>query len=245
MDNPRTRRLARGERRHRRAGARARAGSLRAAATEAASARSSCARSAVPGGESADVAQLVSAVRAILNAIGVFRSTALAKGDKRESDARREARATEGPARGRRAAITASASGARRRSAPRRWVGRAARAAGALVRRGEVLARVVPPLGGRPIDLKARRDGLVLESPLAATARAAQLFLLGDLARADVERAGGAAPAREEVATAARPTTPRCAPAGSSTSRCRTSASRASRRRSTLARARRRCTWRA
>jgi hypothetical protein len=68
-------------------------------------------------------------------------------------------------------------------------------AAGEPARRGQVLARIVRPLGGKPVEVKARRDGIVLESPLRLTARRrTRLFTVGDLTRAEVERAVGARP---------------------------------------------------
>ena len=149
------------------------------------------------------MAALVSAVRAVLNAIGLLPLDGPAKGEGK-SEAKRDARAAE--ARGARAASPAPLA-VRRTSTVRAPSGGlvAPRAvAGALVRRGDVLARIEPPLGGRAIEVKARRDGLILESPLRLTARAkTKLFVIGDVARADLERAG-AAPLRARKTDRAR-----------------------------------------
>ena len=192
MDNPRTRRLVAETGAAVALATRAPAGSLRAAASEAGVSALELRASGVPGDESADVTQLVTAVRAVLNAIGVLPIDGPAKGEAK-SDARRDARAADG--RGARAASPAPLP-IRRTStvrAPSGGLVEARAAAGALVRRGDVLARVAPALGGRAIEVKARRDGLVLESPLRLTARAkTKLFVIGELARADIERAAAA-----------------------------------------------------
>lgn len=203
MDNPRTRRLVAETGTAVALATRAPAGSLRAAASEAGVSALELRAGGAPGEESADVAALVSAVRAVLNAIGLLPLDGPAKGDGK-NEAKREARAAE--ARGARGASPAPLP-VRRTStvrAPSGGLVDPRAAAGALVRRGDVLGRIEPPLGGRAIEVKARRDGLILESPLRLTARAkTKLFLLGDLARADLERAG-AAPLRARKTNRAR-----------------------------------------
>ncbi len=125
----------------------------------------------------------------MLNAIGVLPLDATVKGDSK-SEPRREPRATETRA------VRAAPLPVRRTStvrAPSGGLVEPRAIAGSLVRRGDVLARIESPFGGRAIEVKARRDGLVIESPLRLTARAkTKLFLIGELARADIERAGAA-----------------------------------------------------
>jgi len=71
------------------------------------------------------------------------------------------------------------------------------------VRRGEILARIAPPIGGKPVAVAARRDGVILDGPTRMTARPrTRLFTLGDLARADMERVIGAAPSAQRAARA-------------------------------------------
>ena len=192
MDDPRTRRLVAETGAVVALATRAPSGSLRAAAAEAGVSALELRAAGGPGDEAADVAQLVSAMRAVLNAIGVLPLDATVRGDGK-SEARRETRATD-------TRVARPASPAplpvRRTSTVRAPAGGLVEPramAGDLVRRGHVLARIEPPLGARGIEVKARRDGLILESPLRLTARAkTKLFLIGDLARADVERAGAA-----------------------------------------------------
>ena len=149
MDNPRTRRLVAETGATVALATRAPAGSLRAAASEAGVSALELRAGGAPGEESADVAPLVSAVRAVLNAIGVLPLDGPAKGEGK-SEARREARATE--ARGARAAIAGAAAGAPHVDGARA-LGRAGRARARSRARwcvaGDVLARIEPPLGGR------------------------------------------------------------------------------------------------
>ncbi len=222
MDNPRTRRLALESGATVALSTRGRAGSLRAAATDAGVSALEIRVGGGAGRESTDVGHLVAAVRAILNAIGVLPLDGPGKTQPKneaksqpknedKTDSKREAKSDpRSDASGEmkvgakievKPAPRTTASGPlliRRTSTIRTPVGGLVEplvAAGALAQRGAVLARVVPPLGGRPIDIKARRDGLVLESPLRLTARArTRLFTVGDVARADVARARAALP---------------------------------------------------
>lgn len=68
---------------------------------------------------------------------------------------------------------------------------------GCLVERGKVLARVMPPLGHRPSEIKARHDVVVLEATGRGGVRSrAPLFLVGRISRAALSRAAKAAARR-------------------------------------------------
>jgi predicted deacylase len=197
LDDPRTRRLALDTGATVILATRARAGSLRAASEAAGVSAIELRAGGAPGGEAADVAQLVAAVRGVLNAIGMLPL----EGPGGKNEARREARAS--GARAARAGTPAPLA-VRRSSSVRAPVGGLVESMvvpGDLARRGDVLARLVAPLGGKPVDIKARRDGIVLEAALRLGARPrTRLFTMGDLARADVERAIAARPSARRAA---------------------------------------------
>ena len=201
LDNPRTRRLAAETGTALALAVRPAAGSLRAAAAAAGVSALELRAGGAPGSEAADVAQLVAAVRAVLNAIGTLALDGPAK-----TELRREGRAAE--ARGVRPAPPGPLF-VGRSSLVRAPIGGLVEplvVPGQPVRRGELLARIAPPLGGKPVTVAARRDGVVIDGPARLTARPrTRLYTLGDLARGDLERVIAARPAgqRAERARAA------------------------------------------
>lgn len=82
---------------------------------------------------------------------------------------------------------------------------------GALVAKGEPLARISPPLERAIVTLTAPRAGLILEAPQrAGTRRGAKLFVLGRPARTSRERTPqlGPGPVRRSAPSAAAPSPP-------------------------------------
>ena len=144
--------------------------------------------------EAADVAQLVAAVRALLNGLGTLALDSAGAGASKP-EPRRDARGADGRAArsGSLAPLSISRTSVVR--APAGGLVEVLVAPGQPVRRGQTLARVAPPLVGKPVAVNARRDGVVLEAPLRTTARpGTRLFTIGDVPRADVERAVSARP---------------------------------------------------
>ena len=104
-------------------------------------------------------------------------------------------------------------------------------AAGQVVERGGLLARVASPLGARAVDIRAPHDSLVVEAGTRSAVRVrATLFLLGRVPRAVVAREqrrnGTSSSAIEPAVVQAAAAAPRrgrnfpCGWAGSSGSRC-------------------------
>jgi hypothetical protein len=76
---------------------------------------------------------------------------------------------------------------------------------GQFVRKGTVLGRVIPPLGGKPVEVTAPRDGLILESTIRAVERPqAKLFVLGPLSRKAAQAASDKARAAVAKRSASR-----------------------------------------
>ncbi|HET6147782.1 MAG TPA: RimK/LysX family protein [Polyangia bacterium] len=198
LDNPRTRRLAAETGVAVALAARSPAGSLPAAAAEAGISALELRASGAPGSEAADVVQLVAAVRAVLKSVGTLAPDGAAKVEPRRDGRGAEARlarlAPPGPLFVTRSSLV---------RAPVGGLVEALVVPGQPVRRGEVLARIAPPLGGKPVTVAARRDGLILDGPARLTARPrTRLYALGDLARADLERVIGARPSARRAARA-------------------------------------------
>ena len=185
LDNPRTRRLALETGATVALATRGPAGSLRVVAGAAGVSALELRAGGAPGGEADDVAWLVTAVRGTLRAIGLLPPESTPKGEVKR-DPRAAGAAPVTPLLVRRSSVV---------RAPVGGLVESVAAAGEPARRGQVLARIVRPLGGKPVEVKARRDGIVLESPLRLTARRrTRLFTVGHLTRAEVARAVGARP---------------------------------------------------
>ncbi|HVR62362.1 MAG TPA: RimK/LysX family protein [Polyangia bacterium] len=143
-----------------------------------------------PGAESGEAEDLVAAVRAVLMAAGVFQASA-----EDDTKARAVPRVVApAPAMIDTALVVRAAQGGLVQSSA---------AAGQYVHKGAVLARVIPPVGGRTVEITAPRDGLILESTIRTAERAgARLFLLGPLSRAAARRRALASAAVEAGAGA-------------------------------------------
>jgi uncharacterized protein len=186
LDNPRTRRLAIDSGAAVALSTRAPAGALRAAAAAAGVSALELRAGGGPGGEEADVALLVAAVRAVLNALGMLALDGPPRGEARHESRAAETRAARPPATMPAPLFVTRSSLVR---APIGGLFEALVAPGDAVRRGQRLARIVSPLGGKPSEVAARRDGIVVEASSRVTARPrTRLFTMGDLARADVAR---------------------------------------------------------
>jgi predicted deacylase len=184
--------------------ARGRPGSLQAAAADAGVTTIELRAAGAPGRESAEADQLVATVRAVLTAVGLLGPAAAIKLEAKP-EAKPDPRAdAEKPTR---PPSPAPLMIERWRSvrAPVGGLVTAAVAAGQLVRRGAVLARMVPLLGSKAIEATAPKDGMVLESPLrVAERRGARLFAIGALSRAETKRAGTLGLAAPPAPSAAR-----------------------------------------
>ena len=197
LDDPRTRRLAMESGATVALTTRRRAGTLGAAAAEINVTAIELRAHGGPGREAADVEQLVNGVRSLLVTLGLLSADAAAKGEPRvgpETEAALEPKAGIKPGR-----LASSAPLFIRQStsvrAPAGGLVDPLLGAGALARRGALLARIAPPIGGKPVEVRARREGIVLESPLRLTARrSTRLFVIGSVARADAARAASVSP---------------------------------------------------
>jgi predicted deacylase len=196
LDDPRTRRLAMETGATAALTTRRRPGSVCAAAAEINVTAIELRADGGPGRQAADVEQLVNGVRSVLVAMGLLSAEAAAKGESRAADpeAASETKAAVKTAR-------ASSTGPlfiRQSTSVRAPAGGLVDpllGAGALARRGALLARIVPPIGGKPIEVRTRREGIVLESPLRLTARrSTRLFVIGSVARGDAARAAHVSP---------------------------------------------------
>ena len=214
LDDPRTRRLAIESGATVALTTRRRAGSLCGAAAELGVSAIELRADGGPGRESADVEQLVGAVRTVLAAIGLLSVEAHTKGDSKgddKSDGKGEPRT--GEARSSRAAtVTAPPAPIFIRQsssvhAPTGGLVEPLLAAGEMARRGALLSRIGAPLRSKTTEVRTRREGIVLESPLRLTARRhTRLFVIGSVAPADAARAASVRPhARREERAPARP----------------------------------------
>ncbi|HEY2899021.1 MAG TPA: succinylglutamate desuccinylase/aspartoacylase family protein, partial [Polyangia bacterium] len=152
LTDPRTRRLALQSGAVAALSTRPRPGSLLASAIGSGAIAIELRAAGQPGNESAEAEDLVAAVRAVLIAVGVFQPSPAGDGTKQRGlppttppappiiDGALVVRATHG------GLVQPSAS------------------AGQYVRKAAVLARVISPLGGKPSEITAPRDGLILES---------------------------------------------------------------------------------
>jgi predicted deacylase len=147
-------------------------GSLTAAAAEAGSIALELRAAGPPGGETSDAEDLVAAVRSVLIAVGVFVPNPP------------EQNVIPAPP-----SVPAVIEHTLAVRAPLGGLLEASISAGQHVRKGAVMARVIPPLGGKPVEVVAPKDGIVLESSLrSAERKAAKLFVLGPVARTAATR---------------------------------------------------------
>ncbi|HXI55471.1 MAG TPA: RimK/LysX family protein [Polyangia bacterium] len=146
----------------------------------------------VPGVESSEAEDLVAAVRAVLLAVGVF---APSPGEGTQPRGVPRAQSPSPPIIEGALVVRAAQGGLVQSSA----------SAGQYVHKAAVLARVIPPLGGKPLEVTAPRDGLILESTIRTAERqGAKLFLLGPLSRAAARRRELTAGRADAEASAAR-----------------------------------------
>ena len=130
----------------------------------------------VPGNEASEAEDLVAAVRAVLMAVGVFQPSP-GDGGKRRGVLRAVPPAP------------AIIDGALVVRASHGGLVQGSASTGQYVRKGAVLARLIPPLGGKPVEITAPRDGLILEATIRTAERiGAKLFLLGPMSPAVARR---------------------------------------------------------
>jgi predicted deacylase len=211
LADPRTRRLALETGATAALSTRGRPGSLLAAAAGAGVTALELRAGGALGREAADVDELVAAVRAVLTAIGLLAPHAKAIGGDAKSeakpDAKSDAKSEDARPRTRRPAATGPLLIGRAFSvrAPCSGLIEPVAVAGQIVRRGGLLARIVAPLAGKPVEVVAPCDGLVLESPLRpAESAKAKLYVVGALSRTDATRAAATAQPLEPAASTAR-----------------------------------------
>ncbi|HET6284759.1 MAG TPA: RimK/LysX family protein [Polyangia bacterium] len=192
LDEPRTRRLALQSGAVAALSVKGAAGSLLAAAQQAGVVAIELRAAGAPGSEAAEAEELLAALRAVLIAAAVFLP-----------ETPEQTLAPVAPplpaVLDKAIAIRAAAGGLVEISVT----------PGQFVRKATVLGRVIPPLGGKPVEITAPRDGLILESTIRAVERPqAKLFVLGPLSRSAARRldvtAAKAAEAAGDKAKAAR-----------------------------------------
>lgn len=209
LDEPRTRRLALHSGAVAALHSKPAPGSLMAAAQAAGTVAIELRAAGAPGSEAAEAEELLAAVRAVLIAAGVYlpepSEAILSLGE----PAPAPVAAPFPPVLEKAIAIRSPAGGLVDVSA----------LPGQFVRKGAALGRVIPPLGGKPIEIAAPRDGLVLESTVhAVTREGGKLFVLGPLSRAAARRHDViAARVAEAAVTKAAPVTPAAKRAASRT----------------------------
>jgi len=181
LEEPRTRRLALQSGAVAALRSKGAAGSLLAAAQQAGAVAIELRAAGAPGSEATEAEELLAALRAVLIAAAVFLPET-------PEQTLAPVAPPVAPVLDKAIAIRAAAGG----------LVEIGVTPGQFVRKGTVLGRVIPPLGGKPVEVTAPRDGLILESTIRAVERPqAKLFVLGPLSRK-------AAEAATDKATAAR-----------------------------------------
>jgi predicted deacylase len=198
LEEPRTRRLALQSGALAALHSKGAAGSLLAAAQQAGAVAIELRAAGAPGSEATEAEELLAALRAVLIAAAVFLP---------ETPERTLAPVAPpvAPVLDKAIAIRAAAGG----------LVEIGVTPGQFVRKGTVLGRVIPPLGGKPVEVTAPRDGLILESTIRAVERPqAKLFVLGPLSRKAAEARRSTEPPAKSSGRQSRPSLTRPAVVG-------------------------------